>query len=508
MAESSPLRHEAAADDAADDAAIPLPPAGAPAVRVIYVSTEVYPALKTGGLADVNAALPPALIEAGADVRLLLPAFPALLRAATGLTTAARLTAPFGGGETCVRRAMLGAVPAYLIEADALYAREGNPYVGADGRDWPDNHLRFALLGWVAARFADGSIDGWRPDIVHGHDWHAGLAPAYLAARGGARPASVFTVHNLGYQGEFPAQLFGALALPPPFFSMQGLEFFGKVNFMKAGLHYADRITTVSPTYAREIQTAEFGFGMEGLLRSRAGALSGILNGVDRTVWNPACDTRIAARYDARDAAGKRACTAALRAECGLADGAGPLFGVVSRLTGQKGIDLVLDALPALLAADARLVVLGTGDGALERRVREAAAQYRGRVAARIGYDEDFAHRIVAGSDVLLVPSRFEPCGLTQLYALAYGSLPLVHAVGGLADSVHDCGARSADGTGFVFSGATADALTAALARVFALWRAPARWAQVRANAMAADFGWATAARAYLQLYRELRPPS
>ena len=342
---------------------------------------------------------------------------------------------------------------------------------------------------------------------MHGHDWHAGLAPAYLAARGEiGRREAVFTVHNLGYQGEFPAEVFGELALPPAFFSIHGLEFFGKVNFMKAGLHYADRITTVSPTYAREIQTAEFGFGMEGLLRSRAGAVSGILNGVDRAVWNPATDARIAARYNERDIAGKRACRDALRAELGLGAAAGPLFGVVSRLTEQKGIDLVLDALPALVAADAQLVVLGSGDTALERRVQAAAVQHPGRVAVRIGYDEDLAHRIFAGSDVLLVPSRFEPCGLTQLYALAYGSLPLVHAVGGLADSVHDCDAAGAQATGFTFRGATAAALEAALERVFALWRTPARWERVRSTAMREDFGWAGAARAYLRLYRDLRP--
>ena len=478
-------------------------------MRVLYVTTEVFPALKTGGLADVNAALPGALRAEGADVRMLLPAFPAFEAAIEEALPVVRLRAPVGQCEVEIVRGRLDGVPAYLIRADGLFARPGNPYVDAAGRDWPDNHLRFALLGWVAARFADGSIDGWRPAIVHGHDWHAGLAPAYLAARGGDRPASVFTVHNLGYQGEFPAETFANLALPADFYSLYGIEFYGKVNFMKAGLHYADRITTVSPTYAREIQTAEFGFGMDGLLRSRSGALTGILNGVDAAVWNPATDRRLAARYDVGDTRGKKQCKAALRRETGLAGGEGPVFGVVSRLTPQKGLDLVLEALPGLVAAGGQLVVLGTGDAALEAGFRAAAAQFPDAVGVRLGYDEDFAHRIMAGADVILVPSRFEPCGLTQMYGLAYGALPLVRRVGGLADTVCDADAESCaagTATGFVFGEAGVEALRGALDRAFALWRRPAAWSQLMATAMRRDFSWAPAARQYLELYRQLRP--
>jgi starch synthase len=478
-------------------------------VRVIYASTEVYPALKTGGLADVNAALPRALLDAGADVRLLLPAFPAIESAADDVHQVVHLNAPVGGAKVRVLRGQLAGVPAYLIEAGQLYARPGNPYVDAAGRDWPDGHLRFALLGWVTARFADGSIDGWRPDIVHGHDWHAGLAPAYLAARGGERPASVFTVHNLGYQGAFAAETFRELALPANFFSIHGLEFFGKVNFMKSGLHYADRITTVSPSYVREIQTPEFGFGMDGLLRSRASVLTGILNGVDRAIWDPSTDAYIAERFSLLEPEGKARCKASLRAQLGLASDAGPVFGVVSRLIAQKGLDLLLAVLPELVGRGGQLALLGSGNDELEAGFRAAAARYPGAVSVRLGYDEPLAHCIIAGSDVILVPSRFEPCGLTQMYALAYGSLPLVRRVGGLADTVCDAGIENlaaGTATGFVFDVASANGLREALSRALALWSDPRQWARVRRAAMLQDFGWGPAARRYLDLYRELRP--
>ena len=474
-------------------------------MRVLYVSTEVYPALKTGGLADVNAALPPALIALGADVRLLLPGFPALLDAAGALQPVAILPPMFGAQPVRVVRGMLGGVPAYLIDHPDFYARAGSPYTDPQGRDWPDNHLRFALLGWIAARFADGTFDDWRPDIVHGHDWHAGLVSAYLAARGGDRPGSVFTVHNLSYQGQFPAETFGDLRLPPHFFGLEGVEFYGSVNFIKAGLHYADRITTVSPTYAREIQGAAQGCGMDGLLRSRAGVLSGILNGVDPRAWSPASDPRIPARYDAGHLAGKAACKAALQKTLGLGSAAtGPLFGVVSRLTMQKGLDLLLAVLPRLIDGGGQLALLGTGNADLEEGFRAAAAAHPDTIAVRIGYDENLAHGIIAGSDVIVVPSRFEPCGLTQMYGLAYGTLPLVRNVGGLADTVRD--ASTADGNGFVFGEATAEALGATLERTFGLWRDAAQWSVVRRRGMGKDLGWDASARSYLALYRALRP--
>ncbi len=478
-------------------------------MRVLYVSTEVYPALKTGGLADVNAALPPALIGLGADVRLLLPAFPALCDAVVERERMVNLGPAFGLDEVWISRARLSGVPAYLIEAPQFFSRPGTPYGDAAGRDWPDNHLRFALLGWVASRFADGSVDGWRPDIVHGHDWHAGLAPAYLAARGGDGPGSVFTLHNLAFQGHFPASVFPALGLPPDFFAMQGVEFHGRVNFIKAGLQFADRITTVSPTYAMEIQTPEFGFGMDGLLRSRSGVLSGILNGVDRATWDPARDAHLPATFDADDPSGKAKCKAALRKELGLGKSAGPLLGVVSRLTEQKGLDLLLAALPALLAGGAQLALLGTGDAAISDAFAAAAARHPRQLAVHLGYDEGLAHRIIAGADVIALPSRFEPCGLTQMYGLAYGTLPLVRRVGGLADTVRDAdpdAVSAGTATGFVFAEASADALRAALERMFTVWKAPTQWARLRTAAMRQDFGWTPSAGRYLELYRQLRP--
>ena len=478
-------------------------------MRVIYVSTEIFPALKTGGLADVNAALSKALLGLGVDIRLLLPAYPSILQAVDDLRPVVRLHADVIAADVRVLSGRIGNVPVYLIEAGALYAKSGNPYVDEEGRDWPDNHLQFSLLGWIAARFADGAIDGWRPDIVHGHDWHAGLAPAYLAARGGDRPGSIFTLHNLAYQGEFPATRFKDLALPASFFSINGLEFYGKVNYMKSGLHYADRITTVSPTYAREIQTAEFGFGLDGLLRSRSGALTGILNGVDRSIWNPQTDSAIAAGFSNRDFAGKTKCRDALRSELGLACSEGPIFCVVSRLTAQKGLDLVMDVLPDLIGGGGQMVLLGSGDPDLEARMREAAPGYPGAVAFRFAYDEKLAHRIIAGSDVIMVPSRFEPCGLTQMYGLAYGTLPLVRRVGGLADTVCNVTAgtiAAGTATGFTFERAIAGELREAVVRAFELWKKPAQWRRVRQSAMSQDFTWEAAALRYVDLYRELRP--
>lgn len=478
-------------------------------MRIIYVSTEIYPALKTGGLADVNAALPKALLEAEADIRLLLPAYPAILESTAELRQVARLTAPFCDHDVRLLRGVIGGVPAYLIQTDTLYTRLGNPYVDDQGQDWPDNHLQFALLGWVAACFSEGNLDGWRPDIVHCHDWHTGLTPAYLVARGSDRPGSVFTIHNLAYQGEFPESIFADLALPSSYYSMDGLEYYGKVNYMKSGLYYSDHITTVSNNYAREIQTPEFGCGMDGVLRYRASALTGILNGVDKTIWNPRTDPDIARHYSANHIAGKAQCKYALREAFGLAHADGPLFCVISRLSSQKGLDLVIDVLPDLVQRGGQFMLLGTGDEDLQSSLRLAATRYPGAVNIQIAYDESLAHRIIAGADVIMVPSRFEPCGLTQMYGLAYGTLPLVRRVGGLADTVRDTSPENlaADtASGFVFDGANAGELRDAVVRVFSLWAKPALWEKVRHTAMVQDFGWQASALKYMDLYRQLRP--
>jgi starch synthase len=345
---------------------------------------------------------------------------------------------------------------------------------------------------------------------VHCHDWHAGLAPAYLRADGNAAP-SVFTVHNLAYQGFFPAGLFADLALPASFFAIDGVEFYGGLSFLKAGLFYADRLTTVSPTYASEIQTPAFGWGLDGLLRTRSDVLSGILNGVDPTVWSPENDPLLPRGYSVDDAAaGKAAAKAALMQRLGLADEAGgPLFGAVTRLTGQKGMDLLLAALPGLVGLGGRLVLLGSGDSHLEAGFAAAVEIYRGRVGVVLGYDEGLSHLIMAGSDSIVVPSRFEPCGLTQLYALRYGALPLVRRTGGLADTVVDANALTlADGsaTGFAFDAETPESLLAAIGRATSLYADRASWQRAMRQAMTRDFSWDAAARRYLALYRELQP--
>jgi starch synthase len=478
-------------------------------LRILHVAAELFPWVRTGGLGDVIAALPPALIDLGVDARLVLPGFAGFLDAFE-LGQSLRLRTPFALGRVRIARGLVPGtgVAAYIVDDPALYDRPGSPYGAPDGRDWPDNHRRFALLGWVAAALARGADTTWRPDIVHCHDWHAGLAPAYLRAEGAAVP-SVFTVHNLAYQGFFPAALFPDLALPAGFFAIDGVEFYGGLSFLKAGLFYADRLTTVSPTYAREIQTPGFGWALDGLLRARADVLSGILNGVDPKVWSPDHDPALPRGYDLDDAAaGKAAAKVALEQRFGLIGQAGaPLFGAVARLTPQKGLDLLFAALPGLIALGGRLVLLGSGDADLEAGFAAAAETYPGRVGVALGYDEALSHLILAGCDVIVMPSRFEPCGLTQLYALRYGALPLVRRTGGLADTVVDANAATlaaGSATGFAFDAETAEGLLAAIQRAIALYRDQASWRRMIARAMTRDFSWAAAARKYVALYQGL----
>ncbi|MFT3665674.1 glycogen synthase GlgA [Piscinibacter sp.] len=480
-------------------------------MRVLQVAAEVFPLVKTGGLADVMGALPQALRRQGADVRLLLPGYPAIADVLQQPKTIVELGPLFGAGRVALRLGTLpgSGVPAYVVDAPWLYRRAGGPYQAEDGGEWPDNLQRFALLGWMAAHVAGGDLDrDWPATLLHAHDWHAAMACAYLAAHPGNTVPTVFTVHNLAYQGLFPAGAFAQLGLPPHFMQSHGVEYHGQLSFMKAGLKYARRITTVSPTYAREIGTHEFGCGLDGVIRGRGGDVSGILNGVDGAVWDPARDSGIAARYSAGDPRDKPRNKAALRAEMGLAaDATGPLFGVVSRLTAQKGLDLVLAALPALLELGAQLVVQGSGDPMLEAAFSQAAHAHPGRVALRIGYDEALAHRVIAGADAILVPSRFEPCGLTQLYGLRYGTLPVVRRVGGLADTVVDAdeaALREGRATGFTFDEASPAALEAALARAVRAHAQPALWRKLMTTAMAQDFSWDGAAGGYLALYRRL----
>jgi starch synthase len=482
-------------------------------LRVLHAAAELFPWVKTGGLGDVMAGLPPALLSLGVDTRLVLPGFAGFVDAFE-LGQSIRLRTPFAVERVRIARALVpgSAIAAYIVDHPAFYDRPGSPYAAPDGGEWPDNHRRFALLGWVAAALAHGADPQWRPDIVHCHDWHAGLAPAYLRADGGAGVVpSLFTVHNLAYQGYFPAGLFGDLALPASFFAIDGVEFYGGLSFLKAGLFYADRLTTVSPTYAREIQTPAFGWGLDGLLRARANVLTGILNGVDPQIWSPEHDALLPRGYAADDAAeGKAAAKAALEQRFGLAEDKAPLFGAVTRLTSQKGMDLLLAALPGLVDLGARLVLLGSGDGGLEAGFAAAVQNYPGRLGVAFGYDEALSHLIMAGCDSIIVPSRFEPGGLTQLYALRYGALPLVRRTGGLADTVVDANALTlAEGsaTGFAFDRETPESLLAAIGRASALNADRASWRRVMHQAMTRDFSWDAAARAYVALYQSALSP-
>lgn len=470
---------------------------------VLFVASELFPHVKVGGLGDVMAALPRALRAQGADVRLLLPAYPALRAAVAVGGEVAAFPDLMGGGPARILRAEAPGLPLYLLEQPAFFGRPGNPYGHPD-----DLAHRFAALGWAAAHLGRvGDPAGWRPQVLHGHDWPTGLMPAYVAYGPGPRPRSVMTIHNIAFQGRFAGSLRAELGLPAEAFTPEGVEFHGDLGFLKAGLKLADRLTTVSPTYAREIQKAG-GHGLEGLLAHRGGDLRGILNGVDESVWNPATDPHLVSHYDLRHPGRRLPNRQAFQRELGLQeDQAAPLFAAVSRLDPLKGLDLVLDNVDHLVARGAQLAVLGTGDPSAEAAFRQAAQRHPGRVAVFLGYDEALAHRAFAAADVVLVPSRQEPCGLTQLYAQAYGALPLVRRTGGLADTVVGATAQSlAEGTatGFQFETASGWALGEAINVALDLFAEPLAWRQVQRLAMAARFGWEGPARAYLELYQSL----
>jgi len=475
-------------------------------MKILFATSEAYPLLKTGGLADVSGALPTALAKAGDDVRIIMPAYPQALETAQDKRGGVSLGDPLGTGEVrLIEASMPGSgVPVWLVDCPALYTRDGNPYVGPDGRDWPDNHLRFAMLSRAAAMLSvSGNAAGWTPDVVHANDWQTGLIPAYLYFWGGRHARTLFTVHNLQYQGLFPAGVLGALGLPAEAHSIDGLEYHGHLSFLKAGLHYSDALTTVSPTYAREIQTLKHGCGMDGLLRLRANFLSGLLNGIDMNDWNPAADPRIAHPYSAGRIAGKAKNKARLQREMGLpVEPRAPLFGMVTRLTEQKGIDMVIEIAPKLVELGAQIVILGSGDKTWESALSELAVTFP-RISVSIGYDENLAHRLIAGADVFMMPSRFEPCGLTQMYALRYGTLPLVHRTGGLADTVVDIAATGM-GTGFVFDEPESEAMMAAAIRALDLYDDKAAWKKIQVRTMCRDFSWETAAQAYKTLYMDL----
>jgi starch synthase len=479
------------------------------ALNVLAVASEIFPLIKTGGLADVTGALPGALATQGVAVRSVIPGYPSVLESLEGGVVVATLDDVFGGAARIVAAQAEG-LDLFAIDATHLFAREGDPYRSPDGADWSDNPFRFAALSRVAVLLAQGLVPGYRPDVVHAHDWQAGLVPAYLHYAGAIDPPTVMTIHNLAFQGQFPAGLLRHLGFPPDAFTVQGVEYYGGIGFLKAGLQFADRITTVSPTYAAEIQAPAGGVGLDGLLRARADVLSGILNGIDTHVWDPANDTHLAATFDVDRLTERAANKTALQARLGLRrDPAKLLFGVISRMSAQKGIDLLLAALPVLLDGGGQLVVLGSGEAPLEAGLRAAAAAYSDNVGVQIGYDEGLAHLIQGGCDALLMASRFEPCGLTQLCAMRYGTLPVVAHVGGLCDTVIDANEMALAagiGTGFHFSPVTSEMLAAAILRALSVWRQPDVWRRLQHNAMQTDVSWHRPAARYAALYRELAP--
>jgi len=471
---------------------------------VLSVSSEVAPLVKTGGLADVAGALPGAMAAEGWGLRTLLPGYPAVLEAIGDAKPVWAEDDLFGGPARMLAGTVAG-LDLLVLEAAHLYGREGSIYLGPDGKDWPDNPERYAALCWAAADIAIGGADGWMPELLHLHDWQAALAPTYLRARGRHRP-NLLTIHNMAFHGLAPGDRVSSLRLPPARFAPDGFEFYGQVSTLKAGLMDADAISTVSPAYARELLTPEFGMGMDGILRNRAADLYGIVNGIDTAIWDPAQDGLITHPYAA--ARGKAKNRAVLIEEFGIEAPVedGPLCIVVSRLTEQKGLDLLAAAVPTLTGAGGMLALLGSGSAELEAAFRDLAAE-NPAVGVRIGYDEALSHRMYAGGDAVLVPSRFEPCGLTQLYGLRYGALPLVARTGGLADTEIDANPaalRAGVATGVQFSPVTQVELTAALLRLCALYREQKLWAKMQRNAMKQPVDWADSAAEYAGLYEQL----
>jgi starch synthase len=484
------------------------------AIKVLAVASEVFPLVKTGGLADVVGALPLAFRRGRVEMMTLVPGYPAVMRAirsADKIRSADTVCAieDLFGGQARVLRSEVAGLDLMVVDAPHLYDRPGNPYMGPDGGDWPDNAFRFGALSWIAMRIGAGEVAGYSPDIIHGHDWQAGLTMAYLAYQDKRRPATILTVHNLAFQGQFSADLLERLRLPAHAFTIDGVESYGKIGFLKAGLQFADRITTVSPTYAREIQTESYGCGLDGLLRLRSGVLTGIRNGIDIDVWNPETDARIVSRYGRTTLSARAPNKAALQRRFGLVEGADRLlFALIGRMAWQKGLDLLADATPTLIARGAQLAVLGSGDPELEQRLTALAHANPGQVGCILGYDEDLAHLIQAGADAVLVPSRFEPCGLTQLCAMRYGAIPVVSKVGGLADTVVDLEQTSAGGAnGIQFAPVTREALQAALLRAIDLWSDRKGWQALQSNAMQTDVSWNEPANQFLHIYGGLLAP-
>ncbi|MFB9949465.1 glycogen synthase GlgA [Rhizobium puerariae] len=481
---------------------VPAPPH----LKVLSVTSEIFPLVKTGGLGDVTGSLPKALAPLGIETTSLIPGYPAVmqqLKSAMPLVTFERLL----GERASLLHTRAEGLSLFVLDAPALYDRPGGPYVGDDGADHPDNWKRFAALSLAAAEIADGVLPGWRPDIVHTHDWQSALASVYMRERGSSLPV-VLTIHNLAFQGQYPASRLRDLGLPPEAYSMNRMEYFGDISFLKGGLQTADAITTVSPTYAREILTPRFGMGMHGVLNQRVSILRGIVNGIDLDVWDPSSDPHLPRTYDVNSLRRKRENRAVLLKRFGLdATRDGPLFSAVSRLTWQKGFDMFAETADEVIHNGGKVIVFGQGDREIEQALLNTASRFPGRMAVHIGYDEPTAHLIHGGSDAIVQPSRFEPCGLTQLYALRYGCVPVVSRTGGLSETIidaNDAAMSARVATGFQFHPVTADGLRLALRRALHAHADPKMWARLQNQGMKAKFSWERSAQQYAALYANL----
>lgn len=474
-------------------------------MKVLSVTSEIFPLVKTGGLADVTGSLPKALTSCGVETTSIVPGYPkvmALLKSATPLMVFDDLL----GVRAALIHARVDGLSLFVLDAPELYDRPGGPYVDDQGRDHPDNWKRFAALSRAAAEIAAGALPGWQPDIVHTHDWQSAMTSVYMREMGCMIPV-VITIHNIAFQGQFSADILPAIGLSGGLYSINGLEYYGDISFLKGGLVTADAITTVSPTYAREILTPRFGMGMDGILNERVSVLRGIVNGIDLDVWDPASDPHLPRNYDVNSLRRKRDNRQALLDTFGLdADDSGPIFSAVSRLTWQKGLDMLAETADEVVANGGRLIIFGQGDHEVEQHLIRTAERYRGRMAVHIGYDEPMAHLIHGGSDAIVQPSRFEPCGLTQLYALRYGTVPVVSRTGGLSETIidaNDAAMSARVATGFQFHPVTTDGLRLALRRAMHAYADPKMWARLQNQGMKAKFSWERSAQQYASVYAQ-----
>lgn len=475
-------------------------------MKILSVTSEIFPLIKTGGLADVTGSLPKALKTHGVFTQTLVPGYPELMSKLEAVQPLIDFNVLFGERASLLR-GRHGDLDLLILDAPALYDRPGGPYVDEHGQDFPDNWKRFAALSAVAAEVADGLIGGWRPHVVHTHDWQTAMTSVYLRHAKKSSIPTLLTIHNLAFQGQYNSGILRELGLPPEVYDINCLEYHGDISYLKGGIATADAITTVSPTYSREILTGEFGMGLDGVLAGRIPDLTGIVNGIDMDIWNPATDDNLAATYDCVSIKRRRHNRTALTEAFGLDADEGPIFAVVSRLTWQKGIDMLTDIVDEIVAQGGKLVVLGRGDRSIEEALCEAARRHPGRVAVRIGYDEPTAHLVHGGADIMVQPSRFEPCGLTQLYALRYGCVPVVSRTGGLAETIidaNDAAMSARVATGFQFHPVNTEELRHAINRAFVSFRCPRSWARLQHQGMKTHFSWERSAERYASLYESL----